>query len=94
MIPPLLSTTTTASFSLELLFLLLMSLFFVGFFKKDLGLFDFVKVSMDVAEDGSLDETDVTITVKEKNWYKLETGATTGGKQQSALDASEFSNLR
>ena len=48
---------------------------------------------MDATDDGSLDQTDVTITVKEKNWYKLKSGATTAGKQ-SSFDASEFSNLR
>lgn len=61
--------------------------------RAGLGLFDTVQVSMDAAEDGSLDQTDVTVTVKEKNWYMLRTGATTAGKQPS-LDASEFSNLR
>ncbi|CAM9170343.1 unnamed protein product [Ascophyllum nodosum] len=60
---------------------------------ESLGLFDSVSVSMDATDDGSLDQTDVTITVKEKNWYKLKSGATTAGKQ-SSFDASEFSNLR
>lgn len=58
-----------------------------------MGLFESVQVSMDAAEDGSLEETDVTITVKEKNWYLLQSGATTSGNHGN-LDASEFSNLR
>ncbi|CAN0540037.1 unnamed protein product [Laminaria digitata] len=48
---------------------------------------------MDAAGEGSSDLTDVTVSVKEKNWYLLQTGATTTGTQPS-LDASEFSNLR
>lgn len=62
---------------------------------KGMGLFESVQVSMDAVEDkaGSLDQTDVTVTVKEKNWYLLQSGATTAGTQGN-LDASEFSNLR
>lgn len=48
---------------------------------------------MDASEDGSLDQTDVTVTVKEKNWYSLQAGSTTSGTKPS-LDASELSNLR
>ena len=44
-------------------------------------------------EGSSPNETDVTVQVKEKNWYYLQTGATTTGTQPS-LDASEFSSLR
>lgn len=60
-----------------------------------MGLFESVQVSMDAVEDkeGPLDQTDVTVTVKEKNWYLLQSGATTTGTQGN-LDASEFSNLR
>eukprot|EP00752_Nemacystus_decipiens_P010481 g9338.t1 len=59
------------------------------------GLFESIQVSMDAVEDkgGSLDQTDVTITVKEKNWYLLQSGATTAGTKGN-LDASELSNLR
>lgn len=62
---------------------------------KGLGLFESVQVSMDAVEDkdGSLDQTDVTVKLKEKNWYLLQSGATTSGRQGN-LDASEFSNLR
>ncbi|CAM9354513.1 unnamed protein product [Ectocarpus fasciculatus] len=59
-----------------------------------MGLFESVQVSMDAVDDGSLDQTDVTVTVKEKNWYLLQSGATTTGTAQGNLDASEFSNLR
>lgn len=58
-----------------------------------LGLFDSVQVMMDAAGDGSSDQTDVTVTVKEKNWYMLQSGATASGRKAS-MDASEFSNLR
>ncbi|CAM9986418.1 unnamed protein product, partial [Scytosiphon promiscuus] len=58
-----------------------------------LGLFESVQVSMDEAEDGSSEETDVTVTIKEKNWYLVQTGATTAGTSGN-LDASKFSNLR
>lgn len=60
-----------------------------------MGLFESVQVSMDAVEDedGSLDQTDVTVTVKEKNWYLLQSGATTTGAHGN-LDASEFGNLR
>lgn len=58
-----------------------------------MGLFESVQVSMDEAEDGTPEETDVTVTVKEKNWYLLQTGATTAGTTGN-LDASKFSNLR
>ncbi|CAB1106882.1 unnamed protein product [Ectocarpus sp. CCAP 1310/34] len=59
-----------------------------------MGLFESVQVSMDAVDDGSLDQTDVTVTVKEKNWYLLQSGATTTGTAKGNLDASEFSNLR
>lgn len=59
-----------------------------------MGLFESVQVSMDAVDDGSLDQTDVTVTVKEKNWYLLQSGATTTGTAHGNLDASEFSNLR
>lgn len=61
---------------------------------KGMGLFESVQVSMDAVDDGSLDQTDVTVTVKEKNWYLLQSGATTTGTAKGNLDASEFSNLR
>lgn len=38
-----------------------------------LGIFDAVKLDMNAVE-GSSDETDVTVRLKEKNWYKLSAG--------------------
>lgn len=41
-----------------------------------MGLFDSVSVVMDAVDD-SAEETDVVVTLKEKNWYALRIGSTT-----------------
>lgn len=41
-----------------------------------MGLFESISMVMDVVED-SAEETDVVVTLKEKNWYSLRVGTTT-----------------
>jgi hypothetical protein len=38
-----------------------------------------------VAKNGKKNETDVTITVKEKKWKNLHIGATTDGNEETAV---------
>ena len=50
---------------------------------KKLGVFDSIEITMDKV-DGSSKETDLIIRVKEKNWWKLNVGASTDGYEGTA----------
>eukprot|EP00644_Phytophthora_capsici_P002270 jgi/Phyca11/548091/estExt2_Genewise1Plus.C_PHYCAscaffold_270310 len=50
---------------------------------KALDIFESINIELDRATSGKLDETDVTITVKEKGWRSLHVGATTDGSDEA-----------
>ena len=56
-----------------------------------MGIFDSIQIMMDKVE-GSTTETDLTITVKEKNWWKVHVGAHTDGYEGTAESTGSLLN--
>jgi outer membrane protein insertion porin family len=56
---------------------------------KTLNIFESIQVELDEAKGGRKDETDITITVKERSWRNLHMGATTDGNEETAVSSIE-----
>ncbi|CAH0477369.1 unnamed protein product [Peronospora belbahrii] len=59
---------------------------------KNLDIFESIDIELDKASSGQNDETDVTITVKEKGWRSLHVGATTDGTDEAGESSLTLSN--
>ncbi|CAI5711991.1 unnamed protein product [Hyaloperonospora brassicae] len=59
---------------------------------KALDIFESISIDLDKASSGERDETDVTITVKEKNWRSLHIGATTDGNDEAGESSLTLAN--
>ncbi|TDH64765.1 uncharacterized protein CCR75_001530 [Bremia lactucae] len=57
-----------------------------------LDIFESINIKLDEASSGERDETDVTITVKEKSWRSLHVGATTDGNDEAGESSLTLSN--
>lgn len=59
---------------------------------KALDIFESIGIKLDEASSGERDETDITITVKEKSWRSLHVGATTDGNDEAGESSLTLSN--
>ncbi|KAE8910378.1 hypothetical protein PF005_g9170 [Phytophthora fragariae] len=59
---------------------------------KTFDIFESINIKLDKPSSGECDETDVTITVKEKGWRSLHVGASTDGNDEAGESSLTLSN--